>query len=416
VAISLIGTAAIATFALGLSFRSALVLGALLAITDTVSVLLAFRAVRVPSRLAVIMEGESLFNDGTALVLVSTTAAIAAGEHAGALEVSRSLLIALLGGTLFGAVFGALGAATLRWTPDHLSAVLVSFVVVFGAALLSEQVHASPVIAVVIVALVLGRTARRTLPSSQVLALRSFWETMAFGLNVLVFLLAGMQLEIGMLISEASSIGLALVALHIGRALAVYGSFAILRALRRDKVPMRWQHVMVVGNIKGALSMAAVLALPAGVADKPRLIAIVFGVTLVTLLMQALPFKALLRALRVVSQDADVALEAARTKLVAARTGQVELDELLASGLVSRREHAERKSILQRQVLEAERNLRGAEIEGDGAQLDRAVLEAQRIALADAVRRGVLNADAVQAELAEIDEKILRIREREEAD
>src|SRR5690606_22984100 len=77
VALALLGTAAVATWALELPFAIALVLGALLAITDTVSVLLAFRAVRVPTRLAAIMEGESLFNDGTALVLVATTASIA---------------------------------------------------------------------------------------------------------------------------------------------------------------------------------------------------------------------------------------------------------------------------------------------------------------------------------------------------
>ena len=95
VALSLFGTAAVATWALELPFTTALVLGALLAITDTVSVLLAFRAVRVPMRLAAIMEGESLFNDGTALVLVATTAAVAVGGDAEPLAISRSLLFAL---------------------------------------------------------------------------------------------------------------------------------------------------------------------------------------------------------------------------------------------------------------------------------------------------------------------------------
>ena len=77
VALALLGTAAVATWVLALPFAIALLLGAMLAITDTVSVLLAFRAVRVPARLAAVMEGESLFNDGTALVLVATCASIA---------------------------------------------------------------------------------------------------------------------------------------------------------------------------------------------------------------------------------------------------------------------------------------------------------------------------------------------------
>src|SRR4051812_46307939 len=98
VAISLLGTGAIATFALSLPFASALLLGALLSITDTVSVLLAFRSVRVPRRLAAIMEGESLFNDGTALVLVSIATAVVTEGRFDGVEVARALSVAMIGG------------------------------------------------------------------------------------------------------------------------------------------------------------------------------------------------------------------------------------------------------------------------------------------------------------------------------
>jgi CPA1 family monovalent cation:H+ antiporter len=414
VAVSLLGTAGIATWALGLPFLVALVLGALLAITDTVSVLLAFRAVRVPRRLAAIMEGESLFNDGTALVLVATTAAIAAGGPADALTLARSLTVAIAGGALFGLVFGALGSAVLRATPDHLTAVLVTIVVVFGASLLSEEVHASPVIAVVIVGLALGRAARRSLPPSRVLALQGFWETIGFALNVFVFLLVGMQIDASSLWDEAPAILIALAALHAGRALAVVVGFSSLALARRERVPWRWQQVMVLGNIKGALSMAAVLALPDSVPFRSRLIAIVFGVTFVTLLTQALPFARILRWLGVVERDRDVRIAEARAELVAARHGQAELDALLEAGLVSRRAHAEKKSLLQRLALDAERTLRAEEIDGRDTHVETAVLDAQRGALVAAARRGVLDADSAYAKVAELDERILRLREREE--
>ncbi|HEY8427795.1 MAG TPA: sodium:proton antiporter, partial [Sandaracinaceae bacterium] len=414
VALSLVGTAAVATWALELPFATALVLGALLAITDTVSVLLAFREVRVPQRLAAIMEGESLFNDGTALVLVATTAAYAAGLEADPLAITRSLLVALIGGVVFGLVFGAIGAAVLRASPDHVTAVLVTIVVVFGTSLAAEKVHASPVIAVVIVGLVLGRAARRTLPPSHVLTVQGFWETIVFTLNVFVFLLVGMNLDVAQLLDEAPVIALAVIALHAGRALAIYGPFALMKIFLRDGVPLRWQHVMLIGNIKGALSMAAVLALPASLPDKSRLVTIVFGVTLVTLLGQALPFKRLLKLLDVGLQPANPEVEAARARLVAARRGQTELDSLVEAGLVSRREHAERKAALQRIVLDAERVLRGAELEGSGGHIERAVLDAQRAALVDGVRRGILEPDAVEKQLNEIEERILRLREEEE--
>ncbi len=414
VALSLLGTAAVATWALALPFAVALVLGALLAITDTVSVLLAFRAVRVPSRLAAIMEGESLFNDGTALVLVATTAAVAAGATADPIVMARSLAVALAGGLLFGVAFGALGAVVLRATPDHLTAVLVTVVVVFGTSLLSESVHASPVIAVVVVGLILGRAARNHLPPSRVLALQGFWETIGFALNVLVFLLAGMQLEPSSLMEETPAILIAVLALHAGRALAVYGPFAALRLATKQAVPLRWQHVMLVGNIKGALSMAAVLALPQTLPFRERLIAIVFGVTFVTLLTQALPFRRLLHVMRVVRDAADLQVERARARLVAARSGQAELDALLSAGLVSRREHAERRSHLQREALDSERLLRATEIGGGASHLELAVLDAQRGALMEAARRGVVDGAVIEEQLAAIDERVLRLREREE--
>lgn len=414
VAISLFATAGVATWGLSLPFATALVLGALLAITDTVSVLLAFRAVRVPARLAAIMEGESLFNDGTALVLVTTTASIAAGANAGVLDISRSLVVAIVGGGIFGGIFGTLGAAALRATPDHLTAVLVTIVTAFGASLVSENLHASPVIAVVIVGLVLGRAARRSLTPSRVLALRGFWETIGFALNVFVFLLVGMQIDAVALLSEAPVIFAALLALHLGRAAAVFSGTAALRVLGRDLVPMRWQYVMIFGNIKGAISMAAVLALPDSMPFKSRLVAIVFGVTFVTLVTQALPFARFLRWLKITEQGAEPELARARARLIAARRGQVELDALLESGLLSRRPHAEQRAQLQRDVLAAERVLRAADVEGNDHHVTAAVLDAQRGALAEAARRGVLDQDAATELLGDIDERMLRLREGEE--
>ncbi|HEU4407040.1 MAG TPA: cation:proton antiporter [Polyangiaceae bacterium] len=414
VALSLVATAGVSALALGLPFAAALLLGALLSITDTVSVLLAFRGVRVPHRLAAIMEGESLFNDGTALVLVSLTASAVAGAAFDPVSTARSLVVAIAGGAAVGAAFAVVGGAVLRTTPDHLTAILASAVFVFGAALLAERAHASPVIAVVVVGLALGRVARRSLAPSHVLALHGFWETAGFGLNVLIFLLVGMQIEARMLIDEAASIGLSLVALHAGRAAAVYGCMALVRLPGRERVPGAWQHVMVAGNIKGSLSMAAALALPDGLPHRERILTIVFGVTFVTLVTQALPFRWLLRALGVALAAPDAALERARATLVAARRGQAELDELLAAGLVSRKAHAERRAAFQHQVIRAEAVLRAAPDSGGGAQVDLALLNAQKAALLDGARRGVLDAGAAAEGAGEIDRRIVELSGRQE--
>lgn len=409
VAISLVGTAAVATFALGLPFSAALLLGALLSITDTVSVLLAFRSIRVPHRLAAIMEGESLFNDGTALVLVSLAATVVATGHVDVATTTRSLLLAIVGGVAMGAIGGSVGAVALERTPDHLTGILASGVLVFATSLFAERIHASPVIAVVVAGLIVGRAARRALEPSRILALYGFWEAICFGINVLLFVLVGMQIDARMFLTEAGSILAAILALHVGRAVAVYGCFAVLRALKREAIPSKWQHIMVFGNIKGALSMAAVLGLPATMPHRARLITIVFGVTFVTLMTQALPFRRFLRFMSV-TESQDDALDAARARLIAARRGQTELDSMLATGLLSRAEHAARRAGFQRTIIESEAALRMPDADAtEEMVVDAAVLVAQKAALLDAARRGLVATETAEREISEIDRRLVRI-------
>jgi len=412
VAVTLLATALVAAWWIGLPFPIALLLGAILAITDTVSVLLAFRSVQVPHRLAAMMEGESLLNDGTALVLVGVTATVAMGGFAGPPEIARTLVIAVVAGGLLGAAFGVLGTIVLRRAPDDLSAVLTSLVAVFATSLLADEVGGSAVIAVVVAGVLIGREMRARLEPSRVLALLGFWEIAAFGLNVALFLLVGMQLRSDLLLHEAWPIVLAVVALHVGRAVAVYGSFFLLR-LSGHGVPWRWQHVMVMGNVKGALSMAAVLALPAAMPYRERLIAIVFGVTLVTLVTQALPFSQFLTWLGVSGRGDDGGADQCRAVLIGARRAQSELDSLVAAGLISRHEHAARWAEYQRDVIDAERTLRHL---GESPQTSvalPAVLNASKSAILDAARRGLITNRTAGLHVASLDEQILRAAARE---
>jgi len=406
--VSLLGTAIVANLTLGLPFAVALLLGALLSITDTVSVLLAFRSARVPHRLAAIMEGESLFNDGTALVLVSVTATVVASGRFEPADNLRALFVAIVGGLAVGAVVAIGADRVLRGAPDHLTTVLVSIVLVFAAALGAERIHASPVIAVVVVGLVVGQSSRRNLAPGSILALQSFWETAGFLLNVVIFLLVGMQLEAQMLFREAPAIAIATAALHVGRAVAVYGTFASVRR----RISPRWQHVMVFGNIKGALSMAAVLALPTDLPYRARLIPIVFGVTFVTLVTQALPFTRFLRAIGLTGERGDTRIDHAKGVLIAARRGQLELDELLAAGLLDRKDHAERRALFQRRVIAAERVIRDPANETEHDHfVDRALLDAQKAALADAMRRGLIDGSAGDEQISKLNAELMDLEE-----
>jgi CPA1 family monovalent cation:H+ antiporter len=405
VAISLVATATLASWEIGLPFAVALLLGAVLAITDTVSVLLAFRSVRVPHKLAAIMEGESLFNDGTALVLVGVCATVVMQGYAEPSAIGRMLLVAIVAGLLLGAVGGTVGALVLRYAPDDLTAILASLVAVFATSLLTEQLHGSAVIAVVVAGVLVGHEMRMRLEPSRVLALQGFWEVAAFVINVWLFLLVGIQLSGDMLVREAWPILLAVVALHAGRAVAVYVCFGALH-LSGQGVPWRWQHVMVFGNVKGALSMAAVLALPQEIVYRERLIAIVFGVTLVTLLTQALPFRRFLTWLGVAGQAESREVDESRATLIAARRAQLELDQLLSAGLISRQEHAERRAAFQRDIIKAERTLRTATTSHADIVLP-AVLIAQKAAILDAARRGLITEQTAGERVAALDERFL---------
>jgi CPA1 family monovalent cation:H+ antiporter len=407
VALSLVATAAIAGWVIGLPFPVALLLGAILAITDTVSVLLAFRSVRVPHRLAAIMEGESLFNDGTALVLVSVAATVVISGVVEPAAIGRMLFVAIVAGGVLGMMFGTLAALILRRAPDELTAILASLVAVFATSLVTEHYHGSPVIAVVVAGVLIGREMRAGLEPSRVLALQGFWEIAAFVINVWLFLLVGIQLSADLLRREAWPIALAVLALHAGRAVAVYGCFGALH-LSGHGVPWRWQHVMVFGNVKGALSMAAVLALPADIAYRDRLVAIVFGVTLVTLVTQALPFRYFLTWLGVATRKEDETADECRAVLIGARRAQAELDTLLAAGLISRHDHAASRAEFQRDIIDAERSLRLTGEDSHSHVALPAVLAARKAAILDAARRGLITDRTAARHVAALDEHILR--------
>jgi CPA1 family monovalent cation:H+ antiporter len=229
---------------------------------------------------------------------------------------------------------------------------------------------------------------------------------------VWLFLLVGIQLSGEMLVREAWPILLAVIALHAGRAVAVYVCFGALH-FSGQGVPWRWQHVMVFGNVKGALSMAAVLALPERIPYRERLIAIVFGVTLVTLLTQALPFRRFLTWLGVAGHPESPEVDNSRAVLIAARRAQLELDQLLASGLVSRQEHAERRAAFQRDVIAAEGTLRTAGRHSHSEVVVPAVLSAQKAAILDAARRGLITERTASARVASLDEQFLASRASE---
>ena len=277
----------------GWPWATALLLGVLLSATDPVSVLATFKEAGVQGRLRLLVEAESLFNDGTVAVLFS--ALLAAGGQATALTVGGAFLQTLLGGILCGAVVGALMLALARRTNDHLVEITFTTVASYGSFLLAEHFHLSGVLATLTAGLVVGNIGPLgALSRRGRAAVVDFWEFAAFVANSLIFLLIGMRLPhypLGPFWRPALA---AIVLVTAGRALAVY---VCCLPFRRSamRVPARHQHVLFWGGLRGALALALVLGLPPDQPQRGAIIVITFAVVAFSVIVQGATITPLLR-------------------------------------------------------------------------------------------------------------------------
>ena len=283
-------------FGLDLSWRAALLFGAMISATDPVSVLALFRKLSLPSRLTTIVEGESLFNDGTAVVVFRIVLGAAAGTTAGglAMESIREFVVVVAGGMLVGAAVGLVASFLTSYFDDHLLEITLTTIAAYGSFLLSEELHVSPVIGVLATGLLIGNYGREKgmSPPTQV-AVNSFWEYAAFVVNSLVFLLIGLEIQVTALTDHVLWVTWAVGAALAARALGVALLMPVTNAFGGG-VPFRWQPILFWGGLRGSLSIALVLSLPASIPERPQLVTMIFGSVIFSLLVQGLTISPLL--------------------------------------------------------------------------------------------------------------------------
>lgn len=417
-------TAIVLKFGLGLAWIPAGLLGTILAITDTVSVIAVFKEIAVPSRLITIVEGESLFNDGVALVLFNLILLSHTTGQVSLVGGIQELVVVIAGGSLVGLILGYLSAEWFARSEDNLSSILLTVALALGAYQVAHGLHVSGVVAVVVAGLMVGNVGlSRRVSASNRITLYSFWDYAGFGVNTFIFLLIGVEIALETLWQILPSVLMAVLAYQIGRLLAVYPLLSLLRWLDRP-IPLRWQHVLFVGNIKGSLSMALALSLPLTIDDRSTLIAIVFGVVLLSLVIQGLSLPWVVKNLRIAGlSPSRQQTEDLRAQLIAAKAAQGELEGLLKTGVLPRSIYEEMRAKYQVQVAKAERSLRDLHdrwaMEVSTGQRDPAGLDAirkrlllvEKGALDEARRRGILSESIVQERLQQIDEKILLLEE-----
>jgi monovalent cation:H+ antiporter, CPA1 family len=418
------GVTAIALkYSLGLDWIAALLLGILLAITDTVSVIAVFKEISVPSRLTTIVEGESLVNDGAALVLFNLVLqAHLTSSSVPILEGAQKIFIAIAGGSLLGVAIGYLSAGLLKRSDDNLSSILLTVAIALGTYQAGYAIGVSGVVAVVIAGLIVGNIGvSREVSASNRVTLFSFWEYAGFGVNTFIFLLVGVEVDLSTLWNTLPAVLLAILAYQTGRILSVYPLIAIVNRFDRP-ISWRWQHVLFLGNIKGSLSMALALTIPASLSNRSFLIAIVFGTVLLSLVVQGLSLPWLIQKLNLTRVSAARReTEDLRAQLITAKAAQDELDGMLKKGVVPKAVYEELRSLYQVQVAKAEKTLRdrynqwstgSALSKGDPAQLDmirRRLLLAEKGALTDALRQRIVSEAIAKSRIQELDEKLLNL-------
>jgi Na+:H+ antiporter len=401
----------------GFGWPHAIVFGALIAATDPIAVVSMFKSLGAPRRLSVLMEGESLLNDGTAIVAFALVLDIVSGKTVSPVAIGVEFVRIVGGGLAVGVLIGLVVSQIIRQIDDPMIEITLTTLAAYGSFLAAEQMGFSGVIATVSAGMLCGNYAARTgmSPSTRIAA-ETFWEYIAFALNSIVFLLVGLRVHIDELAASWALILAAYSAVTLARAGVVFGVAALNRANRTSVWPTAWSAVLTWGGMRGSLSMVLALALPPALAQRDLLITVTFGVVLLSILLQGLTIGPLLRRLGVVQRQEtrqQYHLKRGELRMTQAALSEIERMERL---------HAAAPAVLKQLRDEYEGRLREESAALDALQLEREDLRAEETARArrhvlvaekeevlEDFHRGTLSAEAYDTLLGAVDARLARL-------
>jgi CPA1 family monovalent cation:H+ antiporter len=396
----------------GLTLQIALVFGALISATDPVAVVALFRRLGVPRRLQVLLEGESLFNDGTAIVMFNLMLAIALAGKFDAIDSVRQFLTVSGGGVLIGIALGIVFSRIIGRIDDPLVETTLTTVIAFGSYLLAEYFHVSGVLAVVAAGIVNGNTGPREMSPTTRVVVFNFWEYAAFIANSFVFLLIGLTIDLNIMLTNGRAILWAIIAALVARVVSIYGFSMFGR-----EIPPKWKHILFWGGLRGAITLALALSLPeipslAGA--RSTLQAMAFGVVLFTLLVQGTSTDWLVRRLKIVQRtESQEEYELRHARYVAGRAGYDYLRRITQQGIISEHTWQTLSPLIQKQndaLVDAVRDAIKSDPVVEAEELDtarREALRAQRNALRGLLRDGVISEESYMTLVREVDAALM---------
>jgi len=409
---------------IGIGIKLAMVFGALIAATDPVAVVALFRRLGVPKRLQVLLEGESLFNDGTAIVMFNIMLAIAGvathGESTLTTDSGLGLWITEFlkvagGGVLTGVVLGMFASQIIGRIDDALVETTLTTVLAFGSYLVGEHVlGVSGVLAVVAAGIVNGNVGPRGMSATTRVVVFNFWEYAAFLANSFIFLLIGLTIDIVDLFRNLPAIGIALLAVLLARALGIYG----LSIFNRE-ISIRWKHVLYWGGLRGAIALALVLTISVedvGSEAVNLLRNMAFGVVLFTLLFQGISMDWVVKKLKLVQRSRfQEEYERRHARFVAGRAAYDYLRRMNQQGMISEHTWQRLAPVMERQndmLVEAVKKVITSDPAVEAEELDtahREALRAQRSALTGLLRDGVISEDNYSQLVSEVDSALTEL-------
>jgi CPA1 family monovalent cation:H+ antiporter len=390
----------------GIGLSTAMIFGALIAATDPVAVIALFRTIGAPKRLQVLLEGESLLNDGTAIVLFNLMLGIAiTGRFNFGISVVQFFIVAG-GGIVVGLIAGILVSQLIGRIDNHLIETMLTTILAYGSYLIAEYFFGvSGVLAVVAAGLYSGHFGPKGMSPTTRIVVFNFWEYAAFLANSFIFLIIGLQINLDLLIKNAQAIGWAILAVLIARAVTVYGLSWIGKG-----IDFRWKNIIFWGGLRGAISLALALSLPIDIPNRAQLQSMAFGVVLFSLVVEGLTMKPLIHWSGLIRKNAAQRdYEKHHAKAIALRFAQTRIKQLNREGLISDYTWRIVKPFLDDQskaladtihtVLETDPGLHQEEL----SDTWREALRSQRSTLASLFRDNIISEETYEDLVSEVD-------------
>ena len=295
----------------GWSWIGAAMFGVLIAATDPVSVIAAFREMRCLPRVSMVVESESLLNDGVAAVGFAVLSTVAAGASPSAGSVVPAFLWTLGGGLVIGLAVSAAILLIVGRTDDPLVEITLTTIAAYGSFLSAEHFHASGIISALTAGLMIGSLGTRLLSRSGQDRVHWAWEYFAFLANSFVFILIGMSVANQPLHRLGSVAAAAAILLVLaGRVLSIY-PLSLLFRWSRWRISASFQHTLFWGGLRGALALALALAVPMTVTERDAIILTAFVVVAFSILVQGLTMPWLIKRLELGGKPVEAAPEEA---------------------------------------------------------------------------------------------------------